>query len=133
MKIKRAGQHVKAFVVSDNVFGDVSVTLTPSGIEKYIGTKKFTFLHRYIYNIPIELCYPDDIPSGSMYCIYGDEKVKGSAIIFGYDDDIRSLTPFEIDVIRSCSNMMKLDGVNQLLVGKITKEPSGCPLEIAIE
>lgn len=127
MKLPLAGQKVKAFVVSDNEFGDVTLRLLPSAIEKYIGTRSFTMMHRYFYTVEVYVCYRDSVSSDATSSLYGDEQVKGDVIIFGYDGSIKSLSDFEVSVLRSCAVMMKLEGKNRLLLSNMTTKPHDLP------
>lgn len=133
MKLPMAGQKVNAFVVSDDNFGEVSLRMTPAGIAEHIGTKKFTIIFRYFYSLHVAICYRDEVPEGTQPTVYGDERIKGAVLIFGYDDSLRSLNKFEIELLRSCAVMMKLGGENRLLLGNMTKKQTEPPIGLEVE
>ncbi len=131
MKLREVGQNVVAFAVSDNHFGKVTVNLTPSGIERYIGTRSFSFLHRYLFNIRISICYCDEIAKGTFYSVFGlGEKIKGPVLIFAYDGDIRSFTTFELEILRTSSSLFKFEGKNHLIIDGISREPRDIPFTL---
>ncbi len=131
MDAPNAGLKIRAFAVTEDKFGDVTMEFTPQAIEEYIGTRSFCMMSKYIYTIPVAVCYRDTVSPDATETVYGDERIKGDVLLFGGSaEGVRSLSDFEVMTIRSCAKMMKLGGVCKLLIGHVTKKPKELPLEV---
>ena len=131
MDAPNAGLKIRAFAVTDDKFGPVTLEFTPKGIEEYLGTRSFCLMSKYVYTIPIAVCYRSTVSNDATETVYGDERIKGDILLFGGSaEGVRSLSDFEITTIRSCAKLMKFNGVCKLLISNVTKKPKEIPLEV---
>lgn len=133
MRLMRVGDVLDTYALSRDTVGPYSSELSPRGIEDVLGTRRFGVIYRYLYNIPLAIFFQMEPPDDAPLAVRGPESVYGSVLVFGYDGSPRSLTDFEMNVLKQHTTMEKYDGEYTVILNDITKERTDVPIEIEEE
>lgn len=126
MMLPRVGERLTAFYIDESQDGgDYDVIMTPGELRRLLRTKNFGVVYRYLGIIPLAIFFAKDVfddDGDAPVSVRGDENIYGSIVVFGYDGSPRSLTEFELALIRQHVSMEKQDGAYTLILNDITKE-----------
>ncbi len=121
MKIPSAGEVFRGISICDWCVGTAMAVMSPAGIERFLGSRKFSVCNRHLGQISLGIVYLDrvgDYEPVSVRCDDGEE-IRGNVLIFGFNGTLKPLEDFELEAIRSNLELEKSSGICTVVLNNV--------------